>query len=58
MTQRLDYTNVAPDGVKALAGVYGYIGQTSLPHPLVIWFICASRRSTVARIALTCTLAS
>jgi hypothetical protein len=33
MTQRLDYTNVAP--VKALGGVYGYIAQSNLPAQLV-----------------------
>ena len=35
MTQRLDYTNVAPAGVKALGGVYGYITQSGLPTQLV-----------------------
>jgi hypothetical protein len=35
MTQRLDYTNVAPAGVKALGGVYGYITQSRLPTQLV-----------------------
>ena len=35
MTQRLDYTNVAPAGVKALGGVYGYITHSGLPKGLV-----------------------
>ena len=35
MTQRLNYTAVAPAGVKALGGVYGYIVQSGLPSPLV-----------------------
>lgn len=35
MTQRLDYTQVAPAGVKALGGVYGYVTQCGLPATLV-----------------------
>jgi len=35
MTQRLDYTTIAPSGVKALGGVYGYILQCGLPTSLV-----------------------
>lgn len=35
MTQRLDYMNVAPAGVKALGGVYGYITQSGLPTQLL-----------------------
>src|SRR6202011_2691314 len=35
MTQRLDYTKIAPAGVKALGSVYGYIVQAGLPRPLV-----------------------
>ena len=35
MTQRLNYTTVAPAGAKALGGVYGYIQQCGLPTPLV-----------------------
>jgi AhpD family alkylhydroperoxidase len=35
MTQRLIYTEVAPAGVKALGGVYGYVAQSGLPGPLV-----------------------
>jgi len=35
MTRRLDYNKVAPNGVKALGGVYGYIMQSGLPAELV-----------------------
>ncbi len=35
MTQRLDYTTIAPLGVKALGGVYAYIQQSNLPAQLV-----------------------
>ena len=35
MTQRLDYTAIAPAGIKALGNVYGYIVQSGLPRLLV-----------------------
>jgi AhpD family alkylhydroperoxidase len=35
MSNRLDYTQIAPAGVKALGGVYGYVAQSSLPPVLV-----------------------
>jgi len=35
MSQRLDYNNIAPAGVKALAGVYGYVMQSGLSAVLV-----------------------
>jgi hypothetical protein len=35
MTKRLDYNQVAPNGVKALGGVYGYVMQSGLPAELV-----------------------
>ena len=35
MTQRLNYTAIAPAGVKALGGVYAYIVQSGLPRQLV-----------------------
>jgi AhpD family alkylhydroperoxidase len=35
MTKRLDYTQVAPNGAKALGGVYGYVLQSGLPGELV-----------------------
>ncbi|NEX94657.1 carboxymuconolactone decarboxylase family protein [Caulobacter sp. 17J65-9] len=35
MTLRLDYTHVAPDGMKALGQVYGYVLKSGLPAPLV-----------------------
>ena len=35
MTQRLDYTAIAPAGIKALGSVYAYIVQSDLPRLLV-----------------------
>jgi AhpD family alkylhydroperoxidase len=35
MSTRLDYTQVAPEGVKALGGVYGYVMRSGLPGTLV-----------------------
>ncbi|MEH2549268.1 AhpD family alkylhydroperoxidase [Bradyrhizobium sp. AZCC 2262] len=35
MSKRLDYTQLAPAGIKALGGVYGYVAQSSLPNTLV-----------------------
>src|SRR6202166_129596 len=35
MTQRLNYSSIAPLGVKALGGVYAYITQSNLPAELV-----------------------
>jgi AhpD family alkylhydroperoxidase len=35
MTQRLNYTSVAPIGVKALGDVYAYITRSNLPAQLV-----------------------
>lgn len=35
MSKRLDYIHIAPTGVKALGGVYGYITQSALPPLLV-----------------------
>ena len=35
MSQRLDYSKIAPNGVKALGGVYGYVTQSGLPAELV-----------------------
>ncbi|HSV80854.1 MAG TPA: carboxymuconolactone decarboxylase family protein [Ramlibacter sp.] len=35
MSMRLDYNKIAPAGVKALAGVYGYVMQSSLPAVLI-----------------------
>ncbi|WP_445215604.1 carboxymuconolactone decarboxylase family protein [Bradyrhizobium sp. Pa8] len=35
MTKRLDYDRIAPAGVKALGGVYGYIMQSDLPAGLI-----------------------
>ena len=35
MSNRLDYAQVAPNGAKALGGVYGYVMQSGLPAELV-----------------------
>ena len=35
MSKRLDYNHIAPQGMKALGGVYGYILQSNLPATLV-----------------------
>lgn len=35
MSSRIDYTKIAPAGVKALGGVYGYLMQSRLPARLV-----------------------
>lgn len=35
MTQRIDYNQIAPGGVKALGGVYGYVLQSGLPAELI-----------------------
>jgi AhpD family alkylhydroperoxidase len=35
MSPRLDYTAIAPAGMKALGSIYGYIAQSGLPRPLV-----------------------
>ncbi len=35
MTKRLDYNKIAPAGVKALGGVYGYVTQSNLSPVLI-----------------------
>lgn len=35
MSKRIDYGKVAPAGIKALGGVYGYIVQSGLPEVLI-----------------------
>jgi AhpD family alkylhydroperoxidase len=35
VSRRLDYNQIAPRGVKALGGVYGYVMQSGLPAALV-----------------------
>jgi AhpD family alkylhydroperoxidase len=35
MSKRLDYTKIAPAGVKALGNVHGYVAQSGLPAALV-----------------------
>jgi hypothetical protein len=58
MSKRLDYTQIAPAGIKALGGVYGYVAQSSLPPRLSTWSICAFRKSTTAPTASICTRAT
>jgi hypothetical protein len=49
MTKRLDYNQIAPNGAKALGGVYGYVVQGGLPGELVeLVYLCGSRKSTTA----------
>ena len=54
MTMRPDYNKVAPGGVKALGGLYGYVMQSGLSPSWLNLSICVSRRSTTAPIASTC----
>ncbi|WP_375783652.1 carboxymuconolactone decarboxylase family protein [Bradyrhizobium sp. Pha-3] len=35
MSMRIDYNKVAPAGIKALGGVYGYLTQCGLPATLI-----------------------
>jgi len=35
MSMRLDYNRIAPAGIKALGGVYGYVLQSKLPATLI-----------------------
>ena len=35
MRKRLDYNQIAPEGLEALGGIHGYIAQSSLPATLV-----------------------
>ena len=35
MAERINYTSIAPAGLKALGGVYGYIKQSGLPDVLI-----------------------
>jgi uncharacterized protein YjiS (DUF1127 family) len=35
VSKRLDYNQIAPEGLEALGGVHGYIAQSSLPATLV-----------------------
>ncbi|HZM36293.1 MAG TPA: carboxymuconolactone decarboxylase family protein [Burkholderiales bacterium] len=35
MTQRMNYAEVAPRGMKALGSVHGYVGQSGLPATLI-----------------------
>lgn len=35
MSERLDYVKIAPEGIKALGGVHGYVKHSGLPAALV-----------------------
>ncbi len=35
MSKRLDYNQIAPEGLKSLGSIHGYIAQSSLPATLV-----------------------
>ena len=35
MSKRLDYNQIAPEGLKFLGSIHGYIAQSSLPATLV-----------------------
>lgn len=35
MTQRMDYNDATPAGMRALGGVYGHVLQCGLPKPLI-----------------------
>ena len=35
MTQRMNYAEAAPRGIKALGAVHGYVGQSGLPATLI-----------------------
>jgi hypothetical protein len=50
MTKRLDYNQIAPNGAKALGGVYGLAMSCRAVCPANWWslFICGSRKSTTA----------
>jgi len=36
MSKRLDYNHIAPAGMKALGGAYGYVMQSKLPASLIL----------------------
>ena len=58
MTNRLDYNQVAPNGVKALGGVYGYVTQSGLPAELIELVYLRVSQITTAPIASTRTPAT
>jgi AhpD family alkylhydroperoxidase len=44
MTQRLDFATIAADGMKAIAGVHGYLHRSGLPKSLLdLVFLRASQ---------------
>src|SRR4051812_5353600 len=49
MTLRLPYDELAAQGMKALGGVYAYIGRSGLPKPLIdLIFLRASQMNGCA----------
>ena len=49
MTRRLDYNQVAPNGAKALGGVYGYVLQSGLPgEPVDLVYLRVSQINNCA----------
>src|ERR1700688_1030805 len=64
MSQHLDYTQIAPAGVKVLGGVYGYVMQSSLSlerdrqHALNRPFVTAARTASEMGTASTGTSAN
>jgi alkylhydroperoxidase family enzyme len=58
MTKRLDYNQIAPNGAKALGGVYGYVVQGGLPGELVeLVYLRVSQINNCAYVS-TCTPAT
>ena len=51
MTQRLDYSTVAADGMKALGGVYGYVAHSGCSSTSST---CVCRKSMAAPTVSTC----
>jgi alkylhydroperoxidase family enzyme len=54
MAKRLDYNQIAPNGAKALGGIYGYVLQTAYPRNWWNSSTCACHKSTTALIGSTC----
>jgi hypothetical protein len=43
MSERIDYAQVAPRGVKVLGGVHSYVAQSGLSQELLTACICGYR---------------
>jgi AhpD family alkylhydroperoxidase len=48
MSKRLDYSQIAPTGIKALGGVYGYVKQSGLSPVLELAYLRVSQISNCA----------